>query len=60
MPICVINDPMNFNADYQAQKLKNKEAPTEVFLEALKVRSVAIGDANMRVSNLLTIAELKT
>ena len=27
IPICVINEPLNFNADYLAEKLKNKEAP---------------------------------
>jgi hypothetical protein len=29
IPICVINDPLNFNADYVTDKLKNKSAPPE-------------------------------
>lgn len=28
IPICVINDPLNFNADYVTEQLKNKKAPT--------------------------------
>ena len=27
VPICVINDPLNYDADYINQKLKEKEAP---------------------------------
>lgn len=29
VPICVINDPMNFNADFLNEKLKSKKAPNE-------------------------------
>ena len=29
IPICVINDPMNFNADFLNDKLKNKKAPND-------------------------------
>ena len=29
LPLCVINDPMNFNADHLAKKLVDKKAPKE-------------------------------
>lgn len=29
VPICVINDPENFNADFQTEKLKSKVQPKE-------------------------------
>ena len=29
LPVCVINDPLNFNADFAMEKLKNKEQPPE-------------------------------
>ena len=32
VPICVINDPLNYDADYLAKKLVNKKAPKEVIL----------------------------
>ena len=30
VPICVINDPINYDADFQTQKLKNKKEPGEI------------------------------
>lgn len=32
VPICLINDPIGYDADYQAQKLKSKKAPDEQHL----------------------------
>jgi hypothetical protein len=29
VPICVINDPLNFNADFLTEKLREKKAPAE-------------------------------
>jgi hypothetical protein len=29
VPICLINDPIGYDADFQAQKLKNKTQPPE-------------------------------
>ena len=29
VPICVISDPIGYDADFQAQKLKSKSAPSE-------------------------------
>ena len=29
VPICVINDPLNFNADFLTEKLREKKAPQQ-------------------------------
>jgi len=58
VPICLINDPCSYEADFQAQKLKSKVAPDEVTL-SLKVRHAARGDVAMTPSNLLQISEFK-
>ena len=33
IPLCVINDPLNFNADHLAKKLVDKKAPKEIILK---------------------------
>ena len=33
LPVCVINNPLNYDADFQAEKLKSKEQPPEKYLE---------------------------
>jgi len=38
VPICVINDPMNYDADFVNEKLKQKKAPKSEI--TLNVRSV--------------------
>jgi len=38
VPICVINEPCSYDADFQAQKLKSKAAPDEEHI-SLKVRN---------------------
>jgi len=43
VPICVINDPISYDADFLAEKLKNKEAPAEVQM-SLKARHAVKGD----------------
>lgn len=58
VPICLINDPIGYDADYQAQKLKSKKAPDEVQLK-LKFRNTSMGDVEMDLSNLVGIADLK-
>lgn len=60
VPICVINDPENFNADFQTEKLKGKVQPKEKAIATVKIRHAIMGDVVLkRVSNLLTILELK-
>lgn len=58
VPICVINDPISYDADFQAQKLKNKKAPEECQM-SLKARHAVKGDIQMNPSNLLPITEFK-
>ena len=58
VPICVINDPINYDADFVTQKLKDKKAPDECDM-TLKCRNVVKGDLIMELSNLITIAEFK-
>lgn len=58
VPICLINDPISYDADYQAQKLKNKSAP-ELKAMTLKLRNTQIGDQEMELNNLLSIMDLK-
>ncbi len=58
VPICVINDPISYDADFQALKLKNKKAPGESFL-TLKARHAVKGDVSMNPSNLMPIPEFK-
>lgn len=54
VPICLINDPIGYDADYQAQKLKSKKAPDEQHLK-LKFRNTSMGDVEMELSNLIGI-----
>ena len=58
VPICLINDPISYDADYQAQKLKNKEQPDEVVM-TLRLRNPKLGDVTMEPSNLLSIESFK-
>lgn len=50
VPICLINDPISYDADYQAQKLKNKKAPAEAEM-TLKIRNAAFPDKVLQISN---------
>ena len=54
VPICLINDPIGYDADYVATKLKNKEQPKSKILK-LKVRNPAVGDLPVEVENLIGI-----
>jgi hypothetical protein len=58
VPICVINDPISYDADFQAQKLKNKKAPDEQSM-TLKCRHAVKGDVTMDLTNLLPVTEFK-
>lgn len=58
VPICLINDPCSFDADFLAQKLKGKKAPAECTM-TLKARHAAKGDVMIESSNLITIPEFK-
>lgn len=59
VPICLINDPIGYDADYQAQKLRSKKEPPEQQM-TLKLRNTAMGDQEMQFSNLLNVLDLKT
>jgi hypothetical protein len=50
---------VSFDADFLAQKLKNKVAPAEITM-TLKIRHTAMGDITLNPSNLLSISEFKT
>ena len=58
VPICLINDPINYDADFQTQKLKSKEAPSE-FQMTLKIRHATVGDNILNFSNLLSVEAFK-
>ena len=58
MPICLINDPIGFDADFLAQKLKGKKAPPECMMN-LKARHAAHGDVQLETSNLISIVDFK-
>lgn len=58
MPICLINDPIGYDADYQAQKLRSKKEPPQQNM-ALKFRNTQMGDLEMEMSNLLNVVDLK-
>ena len=75
VPICMINEPENFNADFVTQKLFEKAAPKEakinvrspllilslyIIRQKVKIRSTK-GDSSLeKVSNLLSISDLKS
>ena len=54
----MINDPINYDKDYQSQKLKSKKQPDEAMM-TLKCRHAAKGDIIMEISNLLPISQFK-
>ena len=58
MPICLINDPIGYDADYLADKLKNKAKPKSEMIK-LKVRNTAKGDFEFEVENTTQILEFK-
>ena len=58
VPICLINDPIGYDADYVATKLKNKERPDSKTLQ-LKVRNAGRGDLELVAENVLSILEFK-
>ena len=58
VPICLINDPIGFDADFQTQKLKSKQAPGEKQMK-LRFRNAGTGDHNVECSNHLEISALK-
>jgi len=58
VPICLINEPCSFDADFLAQKLKSKVAPDEIIMK-LQARNAGKGDVQMEPSNLLKITEFK-
>ena len=58
VPICVINDPINYDADFQTQKLRNKKEPSEAQM-TLNCRHAAKGDITLNFSNLMAISAFK-
>ena len=39
VPICVINEPINYDADYIAKKLVDKAAPNEILFKVSELIS---------------------
>ena len=58
IPICLINDPITYDADYAAEKLRAKATP-ETKLITLKVRNQSFGDKPLTVENTMSISEFK-
>jgi hypothetical protein len=58
IPICLINDPITYDADYAAEKLRAKATP-ETKLITLKVRNQSFGDKPLEVENTMSISEFK-
>ena len=51
IPICVINDPLNFNADYVNEKLKNKEAPSAQMIKVSTKNSLTFAAIEVPLGN---------
>ena len=58
VPICLINDPITYDADYAAQKLKAKTAPEKKTI-TLNVRNTTYGDKELKAENDCKIADFK-
>lgn len=58
VPICLINDPISYDRDYNAQKLANKARPDTITIE-LKVRNTTHGDMPMKAENTTQVEEFK-
>lgn len=58
VPICLINDPITYDADYAAQKLKSKAAPEKRTL-SVKVRNTTFGDKDMQAENDSSVSDFK-
>ena len=58
VPICLINDPITYDADFIAQKLKSKTAPAELTM-SLKIRNAQMGDVEVQPSNGMQISDFK-
>ena len=58
VPICLINEPISYDADYQAQKLKGKKEPESINM-TLKVRNNKYGDIEIECTNLASIVDFK-
>ena len=58
VPICLINDPISYDKDYNAQKLANKARPDSATLE-LKVRNTTHGDLPMQAKNTSQVDSFK-
>lgn len=58
VPICLINEPISYDKDFQAQKLKDKVAPDEKQL-SLNCRNAAKGDHPMEASNMMAVEDFK-
>ncbi len=54
----MINDPISYDSDYQAQKLKEKVAPDSCDM-TLKVRNAQRGDVTLECTNLCSIINFK-
>mmetsp|Transcript_31546 Transcript_31546/g.48229 ORF Transcript_31546/g.48229 Transcript_31546/m.48229 type:complete len:134 (-) Transcript_31546:8-409(-) len=59
VPIACINDPVNYEQNYQYQQLKEKKVPDEQELKDLKIKLMPDKLIQMDISNLISIADLK-
>lgn len=59
IPIACINDPVNYEKDYQNKILQEKKRPDEKNVVGLKIRMLPDKNMTEDISNLTSIAELK-
>ena len=59
VPIACINDPVNYDQNYQLNKMKEMAKPTEVTLKNVKIRLLPDKNIQEDISNLMSILELK-
>ena len=59
VPIACINDPVNYDQDYQQNKMKEKKKPPEQVIKNLKIKMMPDKSVKDDFSNLLSILELK-
>jgi len=59
VPICCINDPVNYDKDYQELKMRDKKTPDEVMIKGLQIKMNPDKNVKEDVSNLISIKDLK-
>jgi hypothetical protein len=59
VPIACINDPVNYEKNYQLQQLKSKQAPQDREIKQLKIRLAPDKNVTVDISVLTSIRALK-